>query len=152
MEGIFEYPTTLRLLEIDGKLLQQVADRAVQQWPGAGHWLQISGFRFRHDPETGEATELRLVTAEGARAVEPEETILAVTVDYLVNPSGDQDGYSMLSQDQVLAETGDLKRITLAALAAAGEQGIAPVVEGRIEAPAHVDMAAGAVRQCPAVE
>ncbi len=152
MEGIFQYPSPLRLLRIDGATLQKVADRAVEQWPGSGHWLQIAGFTFLHDPQAASATELALLTPDGPRPVEADEQILAVTVDYLVNPKRDQDGYTMLSEEQVVAQTGDLKRIALAALAAVGERGIAPEVEGRIRSVAATDLASGEVRSCAGVE
>ena len=160
VEGIFQYSMKLRLLEIDGKTLQEVVNRSVEQWPGAGHWLQISGFGFHHDSEKGTATELVLWTPEGKRPVEPGERILAVTGDYLVNPrpdadgkpTSDQDGYTMLNPSQVVAEAGDLKRIVLAALAAVGEAGIAPQAEGRITASADDSADSGGVQLCPNVE
>ena len=133
VEGLFAFPAGGRLLQIDGATLQKVADRAVEDWTGGGHWLQIAGFAFRHDPGAGTATDLTLLTPEGPRPVDPEEPILAVTMDYLVNPEiGDQDGYTMLLPSSVIAEGEDLKDLVKAGLAAAEPQGIAPEIEGRI--------------------
>jgi hypothetical protein len=53
----------------------------------------------------------------------------------LLDPSGGQDGYSMLSPDMALDSPRngtDLKQVVLDALAAAGPAGIAPKIEGRI--------------------
>ncbi len=152
IEGLFQYSAKLRLLRIDGATLQQVADHSVEQWPGSGHWLQIGGFSFLHDAAATSATELRLQTPDGPREILADETILAVTVDYLVNPKGNQDGYTMLSPSQVVAQTGDLKRIVLAALEAAGESGIGPEVEGRIRVVNAPDEGSGAVQICAGVE
>lgn len=160
VEGIFQYSLELRLLEINGATLQKVADRAVKQWPGAGHWLQVAGFGFHHDSAQETATQLTLWTAEGPRPLDPSERILAVTGDYLVNPkldndgnpTSDQDGYTMLSLNQVVGETGDLKRLVFAALAAVGETGIAPETEGRITSSDSATAESAGVRQCSELE
>ncbi len=135
IEELFPYPGSLRLLRLRGSTLQQVVTRAVQDWTGNGWWLQIAGFAFRHDPDTDSATDLTLLTPAGPRPIDPDEEILAVTGDFLVDPASGQDGYTMLGPDQVVALPGDrpeIKSRVAAALAAAGAAGIAPRVEGRI--------------------
>jgi 2',3'-cyclic-nucleotide 2'-phosphodiesterase (5'-nucleotidase family) len=154
IEGIFQYSASLRVLAIDGATLQKVIDHAVEQWPGAGHWLQIAGFRFDHDPTAGTATGLALRTAGGWRPVLPDEPILAVTVDYVAKGG---DGYTMLNPDQWLSagmvgDTGDLKRLALAGLAAAEPAGIAPVADGRIAASGADSPPPGTVRRCQDVQ
>ncbi len=110
-------------------------NHAVTDWTGNGRWLQISGFAFRHNPDKGTAEELSLITPQGLRPVRPDETILAVTNDYLIDGSGDQDGYTMLS-DKLLADPSqpriELKDLVVKALQQAGSAGIAPQVEGRV--------------------
>ncbi|MCG6872468.1 MAG: bifunctional metallophosphatase/5'-nucleotidase [Gammaproteobacteria bacterium] len=137
---LFAYPAPLYLIQIDGRTLKQVAQRAVSEYPGQGRWLQIAGFAFRHNVNTGEAGALTLLTDSGPRAVRDEEPILAVTGNFLLDPSiGDQDGYTMLGKHQVVdpRTPPDLRDRMLAALRTAGEKGIAPVVRGRIcEEPA----------------
>lgn len=140
VEELFAYPAPLYLLKIDGKTLRQVAEHATRGWPGSGSWLQVSGFAYVHDQEGRTARQVTLLTPQGARPVRDDETILAVTNDYLINPEiGDQDGYQMLSQSQVVttcaANTRDLKELTVAALKAAEPQGIAPRSDGRICQP-----------------
>ena len=108
-------------------------DRAVTGWDGNGWWLQVSGLAFRHDPQAGTATGVTLLTAGGPRPLDPHERILAVTQTFLVDPAmGDQDGYTMLNPQQVVAAGPDLKQRVIDALGAAGTAGIAPAVEGRI--------------------
>jgi 2',3'-cyclic-nucleotide 2'-phosphodiesterase (5'-nucleotidase family) len=133
---LFAYASPMHLLRIKGATLQRVADKAVTGWPGSGRWLQIAGFAFRHDDNAGTATNLTLLTPDGPRPVDPQETLLAVVPDYLVNPNaGDQDGYTMLDPDMIVATSGtppDLADIVTAALKASGAGGIAPRAEGRI--------------------
>jgi 2',3'-cyclic-nucleotide 2'-phosphodiesterase (5'-nucleotidase family) len=140
VEELFAYPTPLYLLRLDGATLQKVADQSVRGWPGSGSWLQISGWAYQHDQSARAARNLTLLAPGGARPVRPDETILVVTNDYVINPEiGDQDGYTMLSRDQIVsgcAATGqDLKDIVIRDLKAAEPQGIAPVDEGRICQP-----------------
>lgn len=135
IDSLFVYPNRLVMIRLTGKQLQAVINHAIEDWTGNGHWLQISGFAFRHDPDKGTANELSLITPTGVRPVKPDETILAVTNDYLLDAKGDQDGYTML-HEKMIVDAGqpriELKGKVLEALQQAGEKGIAPQVEGRI--------------------
>lgn len=145
VEELFAYAAPLRLIRIDGATLQKVVDNAVRHWPGSGSWLQIAGMAYVHDPAGKAARNLSLLGEGGARAVRPEETILAVTNDYLIDPGlGDQDGYTMLNLDQqeegCAAKDRDLRAVVEESLRAAGTsifhgQGIEPKAEGRICQP-----------------
>lgn len=137
VEELIAYPTPLHLVKIDGATLMKVAEQAVRGWPGSGSWLQISGFAFRHDTEARAATDLTWLLPSGPRAVRSGDEVLAVVGDYLVNPEiGDQDGYQMLSRDQIVTacptEGLDLKTLVTRALRAEEPAGIAPRIEGRI--------------------
>ncbi|MEM7480832.1 MAG: metallophosphoesterase [Acidobacteriota bacterium] len=134
IEELFAYPAEMRLLRIDGKTLKEVASRGVESWTGNGWWLQISGFAYVHEPENEKASHLTLLPPDGpARPIEDDETLYAVTVDYLVNDQiGDQDGYVMLLPRSVASTGVDLHDYVLYALAKAGSEGIAPEIEGRI--------------------
>jgi 5'-nucleotidase len=134
LEELFAYPARLRLLRLDGRTLQQVLEHSVEAWTGSGWWLQVAGMTFRHDPDAGTVSELSLLTASGPRPIRPDEQIIAVTNEFLVDPDGGQDGYTMLHPGQTIDEGPgpDLKHLVAEALAAAGEQGIAPRIEGRI--------------------
>ena len=111
-----------------------MASRSVEGWAGNGHWLQISGWGFRHDPQAGTATALALLPADGeAVAIEPDRTYTVVVNDYLIADWSDRDGYTFPIRKQDVPENGtDLKEVVAAALMAAGDDGIAPTIEGRI--------------------
>lgn len=136
VEEAFPYDMSLHLIEIDGATLQQVVDRAVADWTGGGHWLQVAGMAFRHDPVRGTATGLAVESAGGWRPVDPGEKLLAVVPDYLIDRDGDQDGYTMLTSKQVagpeLSPLPNLKTLTYQALRAAGASGVSFPLRGRI--------------------
>ena len=135
VEELFAFPTGLRLIEIDGATLRQVVEHAVTGWPGNGRWLQVAGLAFRHDPAAGTATGLVLLGADGPRPVKDGDRIKLVTGTYLLDRSGDQDGYTMLGTEQIVpgsAEDKRLKDLVIEGLQAAGKAGIAPQIEGRI--------------------
>jgi len=135
IDSLMPYPMGLRLIRLSGAQLQAVIDHAITDWTGNGRWLQISGFAFRHDPNAGTTSGLSLITPDGIRRVRPEETILAVVNDYLLDTGGDQDGYTFLTEDLHLPAEGappDLKQLVVEALQAAQPNGIAPRLEGRI--------------------
>jgi 2',3'-cyclic-nucleotide 2'-phosphodiesterase (5'-nucleotidase family) len=135
VEELFAFPTDLRLIEIDGRTLKRVVSHGVTEWPGTGRWLQIAGMALRHDPQRTRADRLTLFTDAGARPVRDDEKIRAVTGTYLIDETGDQDGYRMLNSRQVVPgapRDRTLKAQVMEALEAAGDFGIAPEVEGRI--------------------
>jgi 2',3'-cyclic-nucleotide 2'-phosphodiesterase (5'-nucleotidase family) len=136
VEELFGFPTPLHLIRMNGNLLQQTAEQSVRGWPGSGTWLQIAGWAFVHDAANHAATGLTLLAPSGAHPVKPDEEILAVTGDYLVNPGiGDQDGYTFLPTEEVpgcTASGKDIKDVVIEALKAAEPEGIAPRTEGRI--------------------
>ncbi len=137
VEELFAYPSPMHLLKIDGAALVKVAEQSVRGWPGAGSFVQIAGFGFRHDRPGRTVSDVSWLAARGTRPVTAAEPVLAVTVDYLVNPdAGDQDGYQMLNRDQIQkgcgAEGLDIKDLLIRDLVAAEPRGIAPVIEGRI--------------------
>lgn len=133
---LFAFPSPLFMIRISGETLFQVLQKSIDGWPGHGRWLQVAGLAFEHDSIDGRIDALTLLTPQGPRAIEPDEALLVVTNRFLLDPSiGDQDGYRMLSMDQVVdpdASTPDLVDLVVAALREAGEAGIAPRVEGRV--------------------
>ena len=136
IEELFAYPAPAYLLRLKGSTLQQVAAHAIDLWPGAGNWLQISGFSYQHDTANRQASNVELQTVGGSRLVQPDDEVLAVTLQYLFDPSGDRDGYTMLDPSLVVKDCAingrDLKsQIVIPALQAAAG-GIAPQNDGRI--------------------
>lgn len=141
IEELFQFDSDLRLIEIDGHRLKAVLAKAAEGWPGHGRWLQVAGLAFRHDPQSGEVSDVTLLTPAGPRPLADDARVRAVTGTYLLDPTiGDQDGYGMLGlQDIVPGAPQDvtLRREVLQALAAAAPTGIAPVAVGRICQPAR---------------
>lgn len=135
VEETFAYPMPMRLIEVDGATLQKLLDHSIEQWTGSGHWLQIAGWAYRHDVAAQTATGAVWLSPNGPQPLDPNRRYRAVTIDFLLDPSGGQDGYGMLTPDMALDSPRngtDLKQVVLDALAAAGLAGIGPVVEGRI--------------------
>lgn len=137
VEELLAYPAQLMLLRLDAGTLRAVMARSVEGWTGNGWWLQIAGLAFRHDPDSYTASDLTLLAPGGPRPLADGEELLVVTQGFLVDPENGQDGYTMLSPDQVVATGEDLEQVVVAALAAAGDDGIAPRVEGRICNPSR---------------
>ncbi|TKC99289.1 bifunctional metallophosphatase/5'-nucleotidase [Polyangium fumosum] len=135
IEELFAYSAELRLLEITGETLQKVLNRSIEDWTGQGHFLQIAGFTFEHNPKEKTASKLTLLGAK-PRTIESKDVIYAVTTAYLITPNvkGNQDGYTMLNPSMVVAKGPDLKQLVLNALDALKKQGqsLAPKVDGRI--------------------
>jgi 2',3'-cyclic-nucleotide 2'-phosphodiesterase (5'-nucleotidase family) len=136
IEELFAYPAPMHLLRLRGSTLQQVASQAIDGWPGAGNWLQISGFSFVHHVDSRQVSDVELVTASGRRPVRPDEEILVATVDYLFDPHGDRDGFTMLDPSMVVGDCPvngrDLKTDVVIPALGAAAGGIDPRVDGRI--------------------
>lgn len=135
IDELFAYPSPMAMIRITGAQLKEILLHAVDDWTGSGHWLQISGFEFRHHPERGLVDRIRLRTPDGLRSIGPDEEILAVTNLYLMDDTGDQDGYRMLKPEMMVdanAERPDLRDMVVEALMAAEPEGIAPSLDGRI--------------------
>ncbi len=149
VEELFAFPAPVYMLRIDGRTLQQVAQHAIDYWPGAGNWLQIAGFGFDHDTATGKVSNLRLLTPAGPRPIQPDEALRVVANLYLFDRTGDRDGFTMLHFEQIdpdcalNAHNYDLKNdIVIPAIRTAGA--IAPRSDGRI----HQDPPPAAVNLC----
>jgi 2',3'-cyclic-nucleotide 2'-phosphodiesterase (5'-nucleotidase family) len=139
VEELFAYPAPMYLLRLRGNALEQVATHAIDSWPGAGNWLQVSGWGFTHHTDARIVSDVVLETPAGRRPVRPDEEILAVTLGYLFDTGGDRDGYTMLDPSLVVRDCTvngtDLKgQVVIPALRASAAAGgaIAPEVAGRI--------------------
>ncbi|QTR49659.1 5'-nucleotidase C-terminal domain-containing protein [Candidatus Thiothrix anitrata] len=65
LDTLFAYPTRLAMIRLSGAQLQAVVNHAITDWTGNGRWLQVSGFAFKHNPATGTAEQLSLITRRG---------------------------------------------------------------------------------------
>ncbi len=138
LNAIFQYPVSLRLIEITGAQLQQAVEHGITDWTGNGRYLQVSGMAFRHDVAKQKVTDLSLIGADGKLTkVKPNDIILASVNSYIVDPTiGDQDGYTMLNLDNEI-KYGDyieLKDVVRSYIEAKWQQGkgIAPELPGRV--------------------
>lgn len=132
---LFPYPTGLKLFRITGRELQAAINHSIEDWTGNGWWLQVSGLGFEHDPVSGLASKLTLLDGGEQRTIDPNQELLAVTSEYLLNPRYGQDGYHMFNPDTII-DTGKsepkLADLFRQAITLAGNKGIAPAFEGRI--------------------
>jgi 2',3'-cyclic-nucleotide 2'-phosphodiesterase (5'-nucleotidase family) len=138
MNGIFQYSTGLRLIEISGAQLKQAVQHSISDWTGNGWWLQSAGIAFRHDTANGRFSDLSLLDRNGKKTlVKDDERILAVVGDYLVDKSGNQDGYTMLNTDHEIKyadQLFDLKTVVTDVIKTARKRGqaINPPLPGRV--------------------
>lgn len=140
LNGIFQYPVDLRVLEINGKILKQMVEHTIKDWSGNGWWLHVSGMAYRHDSINGKVSDISLLDKNGkATLVQDDETIVVVVNDYMADGSrSNQDGYTMLNLEQDVPYNGgtlmDLKQVVIDAIKAkwATGVGIAPKLPGRV--------------------
>ncbi|HXT49758.1 MAG TPA: 5'-nucleotidase C-terminal domain-containing protein, partial [Thermoanaerobaculia bacterium] len=137
IEELFAYPAPLYLLKLKGSTLQKVAAHAIDGWPGSGNWLQVSGFGYRHDTANRSVSNVELFTVGGRGPVDPNQEVLAVTLQYLFDPTGDRDGYTMLDPSLVVKDCAangrDLKSAVVIPALQAATAGISPQTDGRIQ-------------------
>ena len=134
IQTLFAYPAKLVKLRLDGKTLKQVLNHSVSDWSGNGHWLQVSGIAFDHNVASGLAKHIHVYRNGRYEPLNDTDEIVAITNSYLVDSSGDQDGYTMLSNSQIVS-TGqqnvpDLKDLVITEMKQTTS--LAPKLEGRI--------------------
>jgi 2',3'-cyclic-nucleotide 2'-phosphodiesterase (5'-nucleotidase family) len=132
---ILPYDPQLYLIEITGLELKNILNRSVNNWKGNGYWLQVSGIAFRQDIVNERAEDIMIMENGTLRPVDDNEIIRAVTVGYILDTNGPQDGYTMLSDKNIIANHNNglkLHEFIQTSLLEKGDEHIAPVVEGRI--------------------
>lgn len=103
LEEMFPYPSDLRLIEIDSNLLPEILAHSISSWTANGHWLQIAGLVFIHNPETQTASHIHLKGHEEGQ--DEKQKIRVVLPYYLIADQTDHDGYTMLNEQmQVTCE------------------------------------------------
>lgn len=131
IEEMFPYDSTMVLVDVTGAQLQTLLENSVSDWTGNGHWAQVSGVAFRFDPDAGTVTDVHVMDQGALRPVDPQETLRIAVTDYMGKGG---DGYTLLGDLPKIPSnvSPKLKDLAIDALHAAGDAGIAPVVEGRI--------------------
>ena len=131
------YDGELVRAELDREQLDQVLERATEDWVGEGHWLQISGFAFTHDPRkvVGERVDAITLWRDGEMVQLPDRPLRVVTNKFL---SEGGDGYDMLKPVKWVPVAGLLKQRIRETLSASARP-IQPRVDGRICNLAEID-------------
>lgn len=97
LEEMFPYPSDLRLIEINRDLLPKILAHSISGWTANGHWLQVAGLAYIHNPETETVEHIHLKN-EGYETSE-SKTIRAIVPYYLISNDTDHDGYTMINED-----------------------------------------------------
>lgn len=138
LNGIFQYPVQLRVIEITGRQLQQVVNHSISGWTGNGKYLQVAGLAFVHDVENEKALNLSLIDRNGkVTRVKDDDVIVAAVNSYIADPSfSDQDGYTMLNLEREIkyGELIELKDVVREVIEGKWQkkQAIAPALPGRV--------------------
>ncbi|MDH3771189.1 MAG: 5'-nucleotidase C-terminal domain-containing protein, partial [Nitrospirota bacterium] len=130
LEELLPYNSELIQVELDNKQLDQILERATEGWSGKGHWLQISGFAFQHNPRKVEGHRVDAISLfqDGKITKLPDRPLQAITYKFLIEGG---DGYAMLKPLKWVSVAGSLKERLRQNLRASKEP-IQPRVDGRI--------------------
>ena len=130
LEELLPYDSDLVRVELDRNQLDAVLERATEDWPGKGHWLQISGFAFTHDPRKakGDRVDTIKLWQDGKLMNLPNRPLRAVTYKFLLEGG---DGFNMLGSLKGVSIGGRLKE-QLRKNLEAEKKPIQPQVDGRI--------------------
>ena len=129
-EELFRYDSELVQAELTKEQLAEILERATEDWVGQGHWLQISGFAFKHEPRNPDGSrveDIRLIK-NGALIDLPNRSLKVVTNKFLIEGG---DGYQMMKNLKWVSVAGSLKKHLQSTLATHSEA-IEPRLDGRI--------------------
>ncbi|MCF6300636.1 MAG: 5'-nucleotidase C-terminal domain-containing protein [Proteobacteria bacterium] len=132
LEGLFPYATNLKLIQIDGKTLKAMLKHDINFWTANGHWLQISGFSFTHNPEQQSFSQVRLNGQKNL--IDDDQLIKMVVPNYLIDKNTNHDGYTMIDESMILKcdATGSTMKELFPQYLAKYPAGISPVIDHRI--------------------
>lgn len=101
LEEMFPYPSDLRMIEINRNLLPEILAHSISSWTANGHWLQVGGLAFIHNPETEQVEHIHLKNEDYES--NKEDTIRAIVPYYLISNDTDHDGYIMINENMQVA-------------------------------------------------
>ena len=130
IEELLYYDSELVQTELTHEQLHSLLERATEDWVGQGHWLQISGFAYKHDPRNPEGhrvEDIRLFK-KGKLYDLPDRPLMAVTNKFLMEGG---DGYDLLKPLKRVTVIKSLKKRLLEVLATT-KKAIGPKRDGRI--------------------
>jgi 2',3'-cyclic-nucleotide 2'-phosphodiesterase (5'-nucleotidase family) len=130
LEELLPYTSELVRVELDNNQLDQILERATEGWSGKGHWLQVSGFAFTHDPRKVEGHRVDAISLlqDGKMMKLPDRPLHAITYKFLMEGG---DGYDMLKSLKWVPVERSLKERLRQTLLASKEP-IQTRVDGRI--------------------
>ncbi len=130
LEELLPYNSELVQVELDKEQLDAVLERATESWSGKGHWLQISGFAFQHDPHKPEGHRVDAIALlqDGKMMKLPARPLQAITYKFLIDGG---DGYDMLKPLKWASVARSLKESLRHSLRTSTKP-IQPKVDGRI--------------------
>ncbi len=103
LHEMFPYDSNLQLIEIPKLLLRDILQHSVSNWTANGHWLQVAGLSFIHDPSTESVSHIHLQKDALALSDTSTGTVRVVMPHYLLSANTDQDGYTMVNEDMIQA-------------------------------------------------
>jgi hypothetical protein len=77
-----------------------IADQAGSALAGQGAQAALL------NPSAWEGTRLTLLAPDRGRPISPDEDLCVATIEFLIDARGGQDGYTMLTQNQVASSHG----------------------------------------------
>ena len=110
--------------------LKEMLERSAENWVAQGHWLQVSGLAFKHDPRKPEGQRVSDIHLfqNGTLKELPDRSFSIVTNKFLMK---DGDGYDMLKPLQWVSVAPSLKEHIQNTLKA-NPNPIHPQTDGRI--------------------
>jgi 2',3'-cyclic-nucleotide 2'-phosphodiesterase (5'-nucleotidase family) len=132
IEGLFPYPSDLKLIKINGTILKEMLTHTIDMWTANGHWLLISGIKYTHNPENQTFSQLRW--AETNKIITNNETFTIIVPQYLIDADTDHDGYTMINESMIQdcdKNGSSLKQLVINAISN-NVGGIEPKIDGRI--------------------
>jgi len=132
IEGMFPYPSNLKLIQINGLILKQMLTHTIDMWTANGHWLLISGIKYTHNPETQQFSQLRW--SHNNKLIQDEEIFTTVIPQYLIDAKTDHDGYHMINESMIQncdKNGSSLKQLLINRIRNT-PMGINPKIDGRI--------------------
>ena len=131
IEGLFPYPSDLKMIEVTGLTLKHMLNHSIDMWTANGHWLLVSGIKFTHNPEKQTFTNLRL---NNNNPIQDHDKLTIIVPNYLIDKNTDHDGYSMIN-DSMLVDCNkngsDIKQLIINRIKNT-TKGISPIKDGRI--------------------
>ncbi|MCF6288933.1 MAG: 5'-nucleotidase C-terminal domain-containing protein [Proteobacteria bacterium] len=101
IEGMFPYPSDLKQIQINGKILQQMLTHTIDKWTANGHWLLVSGIKYTHNPETQQFSNLRF--SKTNQLIQDSDVLTILVPQYLIDENTDHDGYTMIDESMIVA-------------------------------------------------